>query len=272
MLSVFLNPDSRALAQDDDSSARAVTEQVDDAPWLSSLNEAFPQIDGAYEIRRFDLFVLLVRERFVDVLMSIDPELRQAAEELGGQPYGLEKKRTAVGKTHPGIKYLQKFRTTLSAAELTLPRGNNEDRDIEYVKGTFVLWPRHDDSNLSADMLALGIIAEEDPGNTDAGAALTVGSWRRFKCWFERAEQPGEAYHRCGVSLPDLPRSIKERAETDFGMSLHARLRWRGFPRRARAKTVLIRGIGYETRAVLVIDHPRVEFLDADQKVLWRAE
>jgi hypothetical protein len=81
-----------------------------------------------------------------------------------------------------------------------------------------------------------------------------------------------EVHHRCGVSLPDLPRSIKDRAETDFGKSIHARLRWHGLPRRARAKTILIRGVGYETRPVLVIDHPKVEFLDADNRVLWRAE
>jgi hypothetical protein len=262
-----------ARASNDEPPRADASEQADEAPWLRALNEAFPQVDGAYEVRRFDLFVLLVRERFVDILMSVDPELRSASDELANQPYNLEKRKKAVGKSHPGMKYLQRFKTTLSGADLALPRTtNDEDRDLEYTKGMFVYLARSDDSNLSADMLALGIVLEDESQDAEPGTALTIGSWRRFKCWYEPADRPGEVFHRCGVALSDLPQSLKDRAETDFGKSIHARVRWHGLPRRARAKTVLIRGVGYETRPVLVVDHPKVEFFDSDDRVLWRAE
>ena len=193
-----------ARATDDESSVPAGHEQSDEAPWIHALNDAFPQVNGAYEIRRFDLLALLTRGRFVDILMSVDPDLRRASEELEGQPYGLEKKRSAVGKNHPGMKFLQKFKGALSGADLALPRSNEEDRELEYTKGTFVLWPRGDDSNLSADMLALGIVLEDDnPRDPEPGIALTIGSWRRFKCWYEPADRAGEVYHRCGVSSVD---------------------------------------------------------------------
>lgn len=149
---------------------------------------------------------------------------------------------------------------------------------VEYVDDAYHIWVAHDISRDSADRLALGVIDDGNRGTRDdpgLAAPFSLGRWNRFHCWFDTSEPgllPGEGYAMCGVRLNGLPTALQELlADGKLGTALHVALAWKGLPQIVTARFILVRGVGYLTRKVLVPLKPSIEFIDNEGKVQWIA-
>jgi len=265
-------PAAEALAGDEPASTNTdgtVAEQVE---------KALPKTDdGAFKISDLALYMTLADGDLLGALLGLDKSANESLSEYSGRPYALQKASAKLLKTHPEIPFLRDLRTRLSKADAVLdvvPRALDYDK-----KNGFRLSFTMDESRFSADNLALGVVA--DGGESDderQPPGFTIGTMKAFGCWLE-PQGPDEYFRVCGLRLAGLPTALGERLERELdnhepkdektGASIRIRVRWHGLPRTTRAKTLLIRGIGYDTRRVYVPPGPRVEFVDPNGKLLW---
>jgi hypothetical protein len=236
----------------------------EESNWTVRISAAIEQTeDGAFEVKSIEFLRALVTNDMVTALGVIDTSLDI---EEPGKSYSGERLRQRIRKTHPAIRLLDEFRKRLTTAALTF---EVPDPRFEFARKKFWLWLRRDGSNASADRFALGIVDDSSSlfeAESDEGSAhLTVGGWKRFGCW-ETPEDQFLAYVDCGVQLEGMPNTVAEQVEQG---KLRARFRWHGIPRLAKARTVLIRGLGYETTRVMVAKQPSLEILSAEGEVLW---
>jgi hypothetical protein len=241
------------------SCTRKITEETDGS-WEENLPCAIKHADDRYEVVDYNTFVAILTNRFIDALLRLDTALR--SERDGLRPHEVVTWESRVLRNHPGARELQRLRARMASSVLQLPSRTVEDAD--YVEGAYHIWKVTDGSRMSADRLALGVV-DADPLVDEGPPPLTLGRWKRFACWSEDFEDG--FLHHCGVRLSGMPKPLQELL-ADQKLE-RVRLVWHGLPQPAVARMVLIRGVGYRTRRVLVPLSPFLETLDVDGRVIW---
>lgn len=233
--------------------------------WGENLPCAIRRVEGGFEMADYETFADLVAEDYVEALCRLDDSARRQREAL--RPHEVVSWRSRVLATNPGIAALRRLRGVLARSVLQLPP--RDPGPISFIAGTYRIWTTLDNSRRSADRLALGVVGA-DPMDQDVGPPpLSLGAWNRFGCWFEE-EDPYSPYRVCGLQMDGMPKEVMDLLADDKG--LRVRLVWHGIPRSAAARSVLIRGVGYRTRRVIVPARPSLEFLDDKGAILWSAK
>lgn len=240
------------------------------AAYENQFGRAFPLSGDTHRIVDWDYYVALASGDVVEYALHVNADLAKRAENAKGRPYQTQlldrqiRNDSAIASTFEEQRTrLQQMMVSASAAGVS---ANRCDQAIAFVDNEFRLVLG--EGSGSRDPLSHSVIAPECHLTPSAAFQLTAGRSRRFVCW------PDNLATKCGWRLNDMPTSLKAVVEGGYPATLALRWRWRGLGTPVHTRYRDDDGNRVTAARKVTLAVPRelsLEFVDASERVIWRA-